>query len=47
MMQGRANCQTLALALALAVALLTPVFSPKNIDRVEQSLTGLSAKLID
>ena len=45
MMQGRANCQTLALA--LAVALLTPVFSPKNIDRVEQSLTGLSAKLID
>jgi cytochrome P450 len=28
-------------------ALLAPVFSPKNIDRVEDSLTGLSAELID
>jgi len=28
-------------------ALLAPVFSPKNIDRVEQSLTGLSTDLID
>ena len=28
-------------------ALLAPVFSPKNIDAVEQSLTGLSSELID